>query len=105
MDYEGTGDSGTGIAIDDVFDVIKLWHRNKPNRSIVIESDPIIINASWGYSYPASSPSITYRGVTYNSDASFSTSPNTHMRDTYGLYPIYKQWIITFHSLQALILM
>ena len=26
---EGTGDSGTGIAIDDVFDVIKLWHRNK----------------------------------------------------------------------------
>ena len=27
---EGTGDSGTGISINDVFDVIKLWHRNKP---------------------------------------------------------------------------
>ena len=87
---EGTGDSGTGIAIDDVFDVIKLWHRNKPIDPITGRKRPTIINASWGYSYPASSlTSITYRGVTYNSvnDASFSTSPNTHMRDTYGLYP------------------
>ena len=87
---EGTGDSGTGISINDVFDVIKLWHRNKPIDPITGRKRPTIINASWGYSYPASSlTSITYRGVTYNSgnDASFSTSPNTHMRDTYGLYP------------------
>ena len=27
---EGSGDTGTGISVSDCFDVIKLWHRNKP---------------------------------------------------------------------------
>lgn len=87
---EGSGDSGTGISINDVFDVIKLWHRNKPIDPITGRKRPTIINASWGYSTPASSiNSVSYRGVTYTSgnDPSFNSSPNTHMRDTYGIYP------------------
>ena len=27
---EGSGDSGTGISVTSCFDVVKLWHRNKP---------------------------------------------------------------------------
>ena len=87
---EGTGDSGTGISISNVFDVIKLWHRKKPVDPITGVKRPTIVNASWGYSTAASSlNSVTYRGFTYNSgnDGSFSSSPNTHMRDTYGIYP------------------
>ena len=51
---------------------------------------PTVVNASWGYSTPSSSlQSVTYRGFTYNSgnDGSFSSTPNTHMRNTYGIYP------------------
>ncbi len=89
---EGSGDSGTGISISNVFDVIKLWHRKKPVDPITGVKRPTIINASWGYSTTATSlQSVTYRGFTYNSgnDGSFSSTPNSHMRDTYGIYPYY----------------
>lgn len=40
---EGTGDSGTGIAIADAFDAIRLWHAAKTNGR------PTVVNMSWGY--------------------------------------------------------
>jgi len=81
---EGTGDSGTGISVSDCFDVIKLWHRNKPRDSVTGFKRPTIVNMSWGYSLTYTSvSSVTYRGTTY-SDA--STTGNAGYRWTnYGL--------------------
>lgn len=95
---EGSGDSGTGIPISDCFDVIKLWHRNKPLDPITGLKRPTIVNMSWGYSTgSASIQNVVYRGTQFNSDGSggatadgsFSAIPNTHMRDTYGIYPYF----------------
>ncbi len=81
---EGTGDSGTGISISDCFDVIKLWHRNKPINPRTGFKRPTIVNMSWGYSLTYSTvDSVTYRGNTFN-DA--STTGNAGYRWTnYGL--------------------
>lgn len=49
---EGSGDSGTGISVTDCFDVIKLWHRNKPIDPSIGRKRPTIVNMSWGYSSP-----------------------------------------------------
>ncbi len=87
---EGSGDGGTGISINDCFDVIKLWHRNKGVDPITGVKRPTVVNASWGYSTPSSSiDEVFYRGTLYTSgnDGSFSSTPNTHMRNTYGIYP------------------
>jgi subtilisin family serine protease len=46
---EGSGDSGTGISTTDCFDVIKLWHRNKPVDPVTGKKRPTIVNMSWGY--------------------------------------------------------
>lgn len=46
---EGSGDSGTGISVTDCFDVIKLWHRNKPIDPVTGVKRPTIVNMSWGY--------------------------------------------------------
>jgi len=46
---EGSGDSNTGIPISDVFDVIKLWHQNKPVDPVTGVKRPTIVNMSWGY--------------------------------------------------------
>jgi hypothetical protein len=45
---EGAGDSG-GISVTDCFDVIKLWHRNKPVDPSTGFKRPTIVNMSWGY--------------------------------------------------------
>ena len=85
---EGSGDSGTGISISDCFDVIKLWHRNKPIDPITGRKRPTIVNMSWGYSGGyGTATSIIYRGVTYNSSNDSNFGSRTHLRDTYGLYP------------------
>lgn len=47
---EGPGDSGTGISVSDCFDVIKLWHQNKPVNPITGVKRPTVVNMSWGYS-------------------------------------------------------
>jgi subtilisin family serine protease len=46
---EGPSDSNTGIVISDCFDVIKLWHRNKPIDPVTGAKRPTIVNMSWGY--------------------------------------------------------
>ena len=94
---EGSGDSDTGISISQCFDVIKGWHQNKPVDPKTGFKRPTIVNASWGYSSPVSSgfsgtiSSVFYRGTTYSdsNDTSFSATPNSHMRNTYGIYPYY----------------
>ncbi len=67
---EGAGDLdpvsglGSGIAITDCFDVIKLWHQNKPVDPVTGYKRPTVVNMSWGYSIAYSS--ITggnYRGT------------------------------------------
>jgi subtilisin family serine protease len=68
---EGSGDSGTGIPVSDCFDVIKLWHRNKPEDPKTGKKRPTVVNMSWGYgTYFYDVDSITYRGAT-------SASPTT----------------------------
>jgi len=44
------GGEGGGISITDCFDVIKLWHRNKPIDPTIGRKRPTIVNMSWGYS-------------------------------------------------------
>jgi subtilisin family serine protease len=52
---EGVGDTdpvtglGSGIVIADCFDVIKLWHMNKPIDPITGYKRPTIVNMSWGF--------------------------------------------------------
>lgn len=84
---EGAGDSGTGISITDCFDLIKLWHQNKPIDPKTGVKRPTIVNMSWGYltTYTSIS-SLTYRGVTYT-DNSTLTDQNYRWAN-YGLLPV-----------------
>ena len=61
---EGSGDSGTGISISNVYDCIKQWHNNKDADPITGLKRPTVVNASWGYSGTRSTDptAITYRG-------------------------------------------
>jgi subtilisin family serine protease len=72
---EGTGDA-TGISVTNCFDVIKLWHRNKPVDPVTGFKRPTVVNMSWGYGGSRSSiVSGTFRGSAWTySDPSFSTS-------------------------------
>lgn len=61
---EGSGDSGTGIPIQDSFDTIKLWHINKPIDPVTGYKRPTVVNMSWGYSTSFSNiTGGTYRGT------------------------------------------
>lgn len=71
---EGSGDSGTGISISNCFDVIKLWHRNKPIDPRTGYKRPTVVNMSWGYSttyLESAANRVFYRGTLYN-----LTTPN-----------------------------
>lgn len=83
---EGAGDSNTGISTNDCFDVIKLWHRNKPVDPATGVKRPTVVNMSWGYGgyyrFNANSGhSITYRGTTYTGSDVDSSSE----REGFGL--------------------
>jgi subtilisin family serine protease len=81
---EGVGDTNTGISISDCFDVIKLWHRNKPIDPNTGFRRPTIVNMSWGYSLTYSSvSSVTYRGTTYTDSS--TTSDAAYRWTNYGL--------------------
>jgi subtilisin family serine protease len=61
------GGEGGGISVTDCFDVIKLWHRNKPIDPTIGRKRPTIVNMSWGYS--AGYGNITggnYRGTSWS---------------------------------------
>ena len=74
---EGTGDS-TGISVTDCFDVIKLWHRNKPVDPKTGYKRPTVVNMSWGYGGNRTSATLssgTYRGMPWTSaDAGYTSS-------------------------------
>lgn len=76
---EGTGDA-TGISITDCFDVIKLWHRNKPIDPKTGFKRPTVVNMSWGYGGTRSSAACTagtYRGAAWTSgDAGYTSTTN-----------------------------
>jgi subtilisin family serine protease len=62
---EGDADPNGGISITDCFDVVKLWHANKPVDPTTGVKRPTIINMSWGYNaYYTTVSSMNYRGVT-----------------------------------------
>lgn len=61
---EGAGDTGTGISITDCFDVIKMWHINKPVDPVTGKKRPTVVNMSWGY-YRIGSSTMTVSGGTY----------------------------------------
>lgn len=84
---EGSGDA-TGIPISDVFDVIKLWHRNKPIDPKTGCKRPTVVNMSWGYSGSRNTPvSGTFRGTPWTyGDPGFSTS--NEIWDNAGIIPV-----------------
>jgi len=85
---EGAGDTNTGIIIADCFDVIKLWHRNKPVDPATGYKRPTIVNMSWGYSLLYTSiNSLTYRGVTHTDSETLSNV--TYRWWNYGLVPLF----------------
>lgn len=48
-DLDPTSGQGSGILISDAFDVIKLWHLNKPIDPETGYKRPTVVNMSWGY--------------------------------------------------------
>jgi subtilisin family serine protease len=67
---EGAGDTdpisglGSGIVTTDCFDVIKLWHQNKPVDPVTGFKRPTVVNMSWGYfSTYSSITGGSYRGT------------------------------------------
>ena len=84
---EGAGDSGTGISVSDCFDVIKLWHRNKPVQASTGKKRPTIVNMSWGYTTTIVTSSITainFRGTSYTGSNISGYIKKMNM----GLYPV-----------------
>ena len=83
---EGAGDSSTGIPIADCFDVIKLWHRNKPVEVSTGKKRPTIVNMSWGYTTSITTTNITainHRGNSYT-----GAQISGYIKKWYfGLYP------------------
>lgn len=73
---EGTGDTdplsglGSGIQISDCFDVIKLWHQNKPIDPQTGVKRPTVVNMSWGYftTYQNITGGV-YRGTPWSNNA------------------------------------
>jgi subtilisin family serine protease len=70
---EGSGDGGTGISVNDCFDVIKLWHMNKPIDPVTGYKRPTVVNMSWGYRNTFTN----IRGGNYRGTSWTGTSANT----------------------------
>lgn len=63
---EGPDDPNPGLPVEDAFDVIKLWHRNKPVNPDTGVKNPTIVNMSWGYhSYYFQITGGNYRGANW----------------------------------------
>ena len=56
------------ISLNDSFDLIKLWHRNKPIDPETGYKRPTVVNMSWGYGYSTGSTPTggSYRGTTWS---------------------------------------
>tara|TARA_R110000772_G_scaffold84782_1_gene178679 strand:+ start:1343 stop:2881 length:1539 start_codon:yes stop_codon:yes gene_type:complete len=90
LGLEGSGDSSTGISTTDCFDVIKLWHRNKPIDPATGHKRPTIVNMSWGYSgFYDTVTSINYRGSNQSPADEFFRYQNYGIVPTSGSYAGY----------------
>lgn len=88
-DLEGSGDSGTGIVVSDCFDVIKLWHRNKPIDPRTGFKRPTIVNMSWGFFFTYEEVDITslsYRGTSHLDSSTLTDA--SYRWTNYGLPPL-----------------
>jgi subtilisin family serine protease len=86
---EGDNDP-TGISITDCFDVIKLWHRNKPIDPATGFKRPTVVNMSWGYSFSASTGTLSsgvYRGTSWTSATAGYTNRSSQWSRA-GLVPV-----------------
>jgi subtilisin family serine protease len=82
---EGPTDPNPGIPLEDCFDVIKLWHRNKPVDPATGVKRPTIVNMSWGFFARYTTVSqINYRGTSYTG-ASIDSEGE---RAGFGLLPL-----------------
>ena len=82
---EGPGDSDAGISVTNVFDLIKLWHRNKPVDPVTALKRPTVVNMSWGYrAFYDTVTSMDYRGVL----KSATDIDSTNKRWAFGLVPL-----------------
>lgn len=81
---EGSGDSGTGISIEDAFDTIKLWHRNKPIDPNTGVKRPTVVNMSWGFGRGYNTiTQLSYRGDVYTDSTTLTNA--SYRESTYGL--------------------
>lgn len=56
-----------GMGIEASYDLIKIWHRNKPTNTATGRKNPTVVNGSWGYNaafYSSSNVSYRFRGTT-----------------------------------------
>jgi subtilisin family serine protease len=61
---EGPADPQNGIAVNQCFDLVKLWHRNKPIDPATGYKRPTVVNLSWGYyGYFTNIAGGSYRGT------------------------------------------
>ena len=93
----GIGDP-TSITIEQNYDLMKIFHVNKPINPLTGKKDPTVINGSWGYQAAFSSSStVTYkfRGSTgtFTGNASV-TSQVTAMKDGLDnqVFGAYRSW-------------
>ena len=85
---EGTSDPNGGIPISDCFDVIKLWHRNKPVDPVTGVKRPTVVNMSWGYGGSRLSAFYgNYRGTTWSFGDTEIGSSNTTLWNLKGVVP------------------
>ena len=83
---EGLLDPGVGIDIPECFDLIKLWHQNKPVDPIKGYKRPTIVNMSWGFgssAYMFTVNSGIYRGTPWVGDNDYADKPQYGMVSTY----------------------
>lgn len=86
---EGTGDSGTGISVSDIFDTIRLWHNSKSGADA---GRPTVVNMSWGYGYNLSPTSITtgvYRGTSWDFATDYGSVSQTLQNAVGVIIPIF----------------
>ena len=96
---EGTGDSGTGIAITSTQDLITAWHLRKPIDPNTGLRRPTVVNMSWGYSGTYSSVSSgNYRGTSWlatdtNANSSAKRLTNFGFQNTAYVVPVRQTWL------------
>ena len=70
-------DDNVGMGIEANYDLMKIWHRNKPINPATGRANPTVVNGSWGYQAAfgsADSVSYKFRGTTGSFTGNASTT-------------------------------